>query len=178
MTGVGSAALLTLAAACTGGSSYQYRVSGMVEAAQIDYDCHQNLAMEPAGFVTGNRGRTSSSSGSGSSNLRKAPTPRRTSPSRPQGGSSVRQPGLSKKTPVTKKPSSRGVTLSRKPDKPERITKVPIPKYRHKPHGCKVDDYELFIRNSNGLFEQDVRHVDYLNCTERKLMAFPRCTKN
>lgn len=202
LAGIGSGAALTLVAACSGSGSYGYEVSGVVEAAQVDYDCPRNLSMEPVGFVTGKHRRTTSSTGgsksssssnsssqSGSVDLGKAVTQKTSTPKAPaprastpkSRGGAVRQGGgsiASKAPTTTKSPTRKGVVLSKKPDAPERISKVPALKYRYKPRGCKVDDYELFVRNNDGLFEQDVRHADYINCTDRKRMPFPACTAN
>lgn len=151
---LGGATLALTLVACTG-DTYEYAVSGVVEAGQIDYDCPRSLSMEPAGFVTGKHGRTKS--------------PRSTT--RRSGSSTGSRSRTRSSTPVSK-----GVKLKKKPDSAERVSKVPTPKYRSKPRGCKVDDYELFIRSNGSLYEQDVRKVDYDKCLATKSARFPRCT--
>lgn len=151
----GGIAALALALSACGSDSYEYQVSGVVEAAQVDYDCH-GLSMEAAAFVV-------------------KPVPRRTAKtSKPATKRQGSGSGTSSGT-VRKAPSNKGVKLTKKPDKPERVFKVPTVKYKTKRHGCK-NEYELFVRNRDGLFEQDVRKVDYDKCLDRKREPFPRCT--
>jgi hypothetical protein len=172
------------------GKKYRYEVSGVVEAVQTDYECGEDLALEPAAFVAGkggggSSGKKSGTSGSGSNadgvqqggdsgrvaatkppnKKAEAPSPRRTSQS----------PATSR--PNSGAPQKSGVQLSKKPAKPKRVTKIVPPKGSKRPEGCETE-YEVFVRNSDGLFEQDVRKVDYDHCSDQVREPFPACTEN
>lgn len=179
----GTVILPLAAVGCSGGSSkmYSYEVSGVVEAAQVDYECKGDLDMEAASFVVG---RTKpkpkkadsgdSSSDSSDSEGNKAEEPAKKNVATPKAPASK----TPSKTPASKAPAkSGGVKLSKKPDKPERVTKIKPPKYKHKSKGCH-EEYELFVKNREGLFEQDVRKVDYDKCSDKVREPFPSCTKN
>lgn len=142
--------------------AYTYDVSGTVEGAQVDYECGEDPSLNMVAFnvlsarATKKPGSESGGNGSGS-------TSRRTG------------------TPVPKaKPSKSpaGVKLDKKPEKPERINSVPkSPKFTTPQKGCEVE-YELFVRNDDGLFEQDVREVDYTKCSDVESEEFPACTSD
>lgn len=167
----GTVILPMTAVGCSGGSdkTYSYEVSGVVEAAQVDYECKGDLDLEPASFTAG----------------RTKPEPKKaesddSSSDSDFGDSEKKKPAkkdvAASKAPASKAPSkSGGVKLSKKPDKPERVTKIKPPKCKHK--GCH-EEYELFVKNREGLFEQDVRKVDYDNCLDKAREHFPACTKN
>lgn len=184
----GTAVAVLGIAGCSQGSSetYRYEVSGTVESAQVDYECKGDLNTDPIAFVAGRGGGTGSST-------RKSSGGSRSSSKAKAGSSEARTPSARSTTPATaptgksKTPSSarataalkpnKGVSLSKKPDKPERVTKVKPPKYKSKPKGCR-NEYELFVRNKDGLFEQDVRQVDYERCSDKPRELFPACTSN
>lgn len=150
-----------------GGKTYSYKVTGTVEAAHIDYECGDSLSMEPVGFNAGRGGGSSSggsrSGGSGTSGGSKG----RGTVNKDNSSSSVQKD--------SKRPASTGVRLTKKPDKPERVSRVEVPAFASKPKGCK-EEYELFVRNRDGLFEQDVRKVDYERCSDKAREKFPACT--
>lgn len=169
--------------------TYGYEVSGTVEARQIDYDCpNEDVAMDAVAFVAGSgrgsgSGKSSKSSGkssdaksdknSGSSDsVDRAPNsaPSSRSTKAPTTSSTTRP-----STPATR--ASGGVKLKKKPAKPEKVKgdKAPKPLYAKKPKGCETE-YELYVRNDDGLFEQDVRREDYDNCTEGE--KFAACTES
>jgi hypothetical protein len=185
LVGTGVATALALTAACSGGSTYYYGIRGVVEDAVISYDCPRNLSMEPVSFDAGH-GRGSGPASStgrsrkGSDNSSKANSgsqDRKTRSPRPQNGATKQgSTEGAKKAPASKAPASKGVALSEKPEKPERVNRVPSAQSALARRGCKVDDYELFIRNKNGLYEQDVRRTDYKKCTNKARMSFPACT--
>ncbi|MCP9209670.1 hypothetical protein [Streptomyces cucumeris] len=129
--------------------AYEYEVSGVVEDGRLDYDCPNSLSMESASFVIRAKGRSSTSAKAGG---------------RSRGGSSS-----------SRSKTSSGSKLPNKPTEPERVPKIPSRGHGKKSKGCKVE-YELYIKNSDGLFEQDVRQVDYDKCLDRKRERFPACT--
>jgi hypothetical protein len=183
----GTVILPLAAVGCSGGSSktYSYEVSGVVEAAQVDYECKGDLDMEAASFVVGrakpkpkkaDSGDSSSDSGDNKQEepaKKNVATPKAPANKAPSKAPASRTPASRSKEPA----KSGGVKLSKKPDKPERVTKIKPPKYKHKPKGCH-EEYELFVKNREGLFEQDVRKVDYDNCLDKARERFPACTKN
>ncbi|MFE0472456.1 hypothetical protein ACFW2V_12665 [Streptomyces sp. NPDC058947] len=175
-----------MASACdSDGGPYEYGISGTVQAWQVDYECGDSLAMEPAAFTDGKgKGGGSSSrkqgggydsSDTGEALQGSTPKPLTKNTSTPSA------PRMSK-TPPTARPTAsptkavKGVKLTEKPDRPVRITKVPSPTYTTKPRGCETE-YELFIQNDSGLFEQEVRRVDYNHCSKRG-HKFPACTSS
>lgn len=168
---------------CGAGSSstFKYEVSGTVEAAQVDYECggDVDLDADPVAFVAGKGKGTGPSARKSSGGSTKSSSKTKDQGSRPS--TATKAPTAKAKTPgpaasVPTAPN-RGVTLSKKPDKPERVIKVKPPKYKSKPRGCR-NEYELFVRNKDGLFEQDVREVDYDRCSDKPRELFPACTSN
>lgn len=165
------------------GKTYSYEVSGTVEAAHVDYECEGDLAMEPAAFVAGGTkprpkkadpgGSSSDSDSSGDAKKGESAKKDVAASKAPASKTPSKAPASASKAPA--KPG--GVKLSKKPDKPERVTKVKPPKYKHKPKGCH-EEYELYVKNREGLFEQDVREVDYDRCSDKARESFPACTKN
>lgn len=136
--------ILALSACGTG--SYEYQVSGVVQAEQIDWDCPgEGIAMDAVAFVA-----------------------------KPTKASD-------KKSATPKPVKNKGVKLSKKPDKPERIKsgKVPGPKFKFAGDGCETE-YEIFVLADDGyLYEQDVRKSDFDNCAQMRVKKklFPLCTK-
>jgi hypothetical protein len=164
VAGIGAASLVLTSSACSG-SAYEYDISGVVQSGQIDYDCPRHLSMEDMGFITGSGdGKSPSKRSSSSSSSRRSKSTKKAD----RAGPEVR---------VKSSPKS-GARLSKKPDKPQRITGIPKPRYVKKPRGCAVDDYELYILNGDDLYEQDVRRVDYDKCLDTKHEHFPRCTND
>lgn len=163
-TSVIAASVIAGALALSGCSneSYEYELSGTVEAGQVDYDCPNDLAMAPVALSKPNPGPRSGAK----------------QEKRKTGGAHTsKTPGKETKSSSPKNVPDDGVKLSKKPEKPERIRKVPAVKHASKPKGCEVE-YELFVQNSEGLFEQDVRQVDFDKCMDEKREPFPACTKN
>lgn len=162
--------------------TYSYEVSGTVEARQIDYDCpNEDVAMDAVAFVAGKGGTSgggSRSGSGGSSGGSSGKSSGSTGKSGKGSGSTSTSGGTlgSSSTGKSTKTGS-GVKLKKKPAKPEKIKggKVPKPLYAKKPKGCETE-YELYIRNDDGLFEQDVRREDYDNCTEGE--KFAACTES
>lgn len=152
--------------------AYWYAISGTVEAGQIDYDCPASRSMEGAAFAVGtsqpkmatNRAPAKPNSGTHSGKKTAPPKPLAPSaaPSRTSGATLTKETG--------------GVKLTKKPDKPELIYRVPAVKHSKAQKGCTVE-YELFVRNDDGLFEQGVRQADYDKCLDQKLESFPACTE-
>lgn len=142
--------------------SYEYEMYGIVTSGQVDYDCPADVAMAAVGYVAGPKPKPNTNGSHSQEGPGKKPTP-------------------SKRVPDSvipaKKPSGKGVKLDEKPDKPERINTIPAVKHSKKSKGCKAE-YELFVENPDGLFEQDVRKVDYDKCMNEKREPFPACTKN
>lgn len=170
---------LGMSACGSGDKKYEYDVSGRVQAQHVDYDCEDDLDADPVAFVAG-KGRGGGSSGkkgSAARSVRKGSDasrpPRRSAPA---ASSVSKVPSAERSASKSAKPVG-GVQLSKKPAKPVRVFKVSPPKYKVKPKGCETE-YELFIKNDKGLFEQDVREVDYSNCLARKRDLFPECTKH
>lgn len=154
-------------------TSYEYEVSGTVEAGQIDYDCPDGAAMDTVVFIAKSKPGGSGTSGSSGKTAKKPST------STGSNKTADKDSTPSKSTPTTpvKKPSGKGVKLSEKPDKAERVSKVPKVQHPANLSGCETE-YELFVKNADGLFEQDVRKVDYDKCTDSGRESFPSCTKN
>lgn len=166
------------------GDSYGYEVSGTVQEFLVDYDdCPGSLSMEPVGFDAGshrsNFRSTDKKSDSSSSGSSRRPTATKTaspkSTSSPKAGQ-----GAGSGSTATVKPSatkvSKGVKLSKKPDKPEKVNSVPKPAKKYK--GCKTE-YEIYVLDAKGdLYEQDVRKVDFDTCqnAEGEPKSFPECT--
>lgn len=172
----GTAILSLVVMGCSGGGSetYSYEVSGTVEAAQVDYECEGDLALDPLSFAVAGAGSKpqtlrvrSADSDSSRSDVAASASPRRKGPARTTPS----------KAPVGKTPAvPKGVKLPKRPDKPERVTRVEPPAHKSKPEGCE-EEHELFIRNADGLFEQDVREVDYDRCSDEVSESFPACTE-
>lgn len=173
-----SIAAMILATSGCSGDSYEYTISGVVEAGQVDYDCPGHLSLDTASFVVGGKktpdSRSRTSPKPDSANRSKPPATTTPSPTRKRGSSVT---GNRSATP-SKVPENKGAKLSKKPDKPKRITRIPAPKHNSTLKGCKVDDYELFVRSDGTLYEQDVRRIDYHRCLSSERELFPACTKD
>jgi hypothetical protein len=147
---VAPALTLTLAAC---GGNYSYAVSGHVVGKKIDWDCDGH-AMAPVAFT-----RTSRGSGAG-----------------------TRKNGTTRKNPsIPKAPAngSGGVPLKKQPHQPRKLggfTLPHLPKATKRPKGCSHGsaDYEMFIKNDDGIFEQDVTSEHYERCEGGE--KFPACT--
>ncbi|MER6605894.1 hypothetical protein ABT282_08260 [Streptomyces sp. NPDC000927] len=152
-----TAAVLSLTLTACGGD-HQYKLKGRVESKQIDQDCHTSRSGNLNAFSLPMKTGGSSGSRSGGGN---------SSGSRSGGGSSS---------------SGGGVSLDKKPSEPRKVDSLPpIPDGPDMDHprktaskSCKPE-YELFIRNSEGIFEQDVTADHYRKCDKRE--EFPRCTR-
>jgi hypothetical protein len=170
---------------------YEYEVSGVVEAVQTDYECGEDLALEPAAFPagkgkgsSGSRSKTSgSSSESGASSAQQGGGGGNVAASKPPSRKTEAPlPHRTSKAPAasTARPNGdvhkSGVQLSKKPAKPKRVTRIVPPKESKRPEGCETE-YEVFVRNGDGLFEQDVRKVDYIHCSDQVREQFPACTE-
>jgi hypothetical protein len=194
ITATGSVILALGAFGCQdSGKKYEYEVSGVVEAVQTDYECGEDLALEPAAFVAGKGGGGSSGKKSNTSNSGSASDAGDVQQGRDRGNVAASKPPNRKteappprrtsKAPATSRPNgdsprkSGGVRLSKKPAKPERVTKIVPPKGPKRPKGCETE-YEVFVRNGDGLFEQDVRKVDYVHCSDQVREQFPACTES
>lgn len=176
---------ISLVAGCAG-DSYRYEVSGVVEARQIDYDCPgEDVAMAPIGFQAAVAGRPkppprSNTSTSDTPDTAEAPRSSNRTPSTAPSKAASSAPGRSapaSSAPVrTERPvkKSKGVKLDKKPAKPVKVPKFLKAALPLSLAGCK-EEPELFIRNADGLFEQDVRRVDYDRCPEKS--DFPACTE-
>lgn len=190
----GTAGFIFALSACSG-DTYEYTVSGDVVSQQIDYKCPKGtLSMEAVAFTTGKHKSTRSGSSSDSGTA-SSPKPTKTSsngagrratspsptPTRTASATSTATP-VRTATPTPAPVRNKGVTLSSKPDKAEKLRALPKALVWHK--GCKVDDYEIFVVDKKGdLYEQDVRKADYNNCARagipkgKKYKLFPLCTK-
>lgn len=199
----GTAGFIFALSACSGGT-YEYTVSGNVVDQQIDYTCpKRTLSMEAVAFTVGHHKSNSSSksssskskSKSGSGKVAKKPTKASGTASSPKPAKTS-STGTGKKTisstpspartasatPSPKRVRNKGVTLSSKPDKAEKLRTLPKALAWRK--GCKVDDYEIFVVDRKGdLYEQDVRKADYKNCLRARVpkgqtnKLFPLCTR-
>lgn len=200
MTIISGAATGILALSACTTETYEYEVSGIVQGQQIDYDCPgEDIALDTVAFEAG-KGRGTGSgkkkknadaddSGEqaapqGEKAVTKAPskTPSKapTATAGPNNGSKAVTP-----SPTAKKVSNKGVKLKSKPEKPERLKGLKIPKalYKAKPKGCETE-YEIFVLANDGyLYEQDIRRADYESCEKAKIpvgekaKVFPLCTK-
>lgn len=189
-----SAVAIAMALSACGTKSYSYDVSGTVEGQQVDYDCPgEDLAMSAVAFVTGKSGSSggssssssgkSSSSSSGSSGGSKSGSG---SSSQRQGSSSGSNSNSNSNSKSDPKPvKNKGVKLDKKPDRPERLKSMTLPRLLVPASlkGCEKE-YEVFVLAKDGyLYEQDVREVDYRKCEDAKIPAgqkaklFPLCTK-
>lgn len=160
-----------------GADTYRYEVSGTVEERQIDYDCPgEDVAIEPVGFQAGRskpkpkpKNNTSDDASSADSPTAAPKTERPSRTSAPIAAPT--RTGSPTKAP---KGGTKGVELKEKPAKPVKIPKflkaaIPISLV-----GCK-EEPELFVRNADGLFEQDVRREDFDKCLKGDV--FPACTE-
>lgn len=179
------------------GDTYQYEVSGTVDTQQLDYEnCPKgSLAMDLVAFDAGHgKGNSSGSGSKGDSKSSKGDTksdsdskakadsgskasPKASSTGRSSGRSTSSTPTGKSSATATKTARPKGVTLNKKPEKPEKVTSVPKSgKWRK---GCDTE-YEIFVRSDKDgeLYEQDVRKVDYENCLEAPgdPKYFPGCT--
>lgn len=154
---------VTLSLSGCSNKTYGYAISGVVEAGQVDYDCPGDPSMDPVGFVAASSKPQKGPSSNPRPAVKVTPAAAPTTRLTPAASSSV-------------SPSRKTVKLSKKPGKPKRVPAVPIAKHLTPPKGCEVE-YELFIRNPDGLFEQDVRQVDYTRCLDAEREGFPGCTE-
>jgi hypothetical protein len=157
---------VTLSLSGCSNKTYGYEISGVIEAGQLDYDCPDDPSMDPVGFAAASnkpqKGPSSNPRPIVGATSAAIPTTRAT-PAAPAASPSVN-------------PSRKTVKLPKKPGKPKRVPAVPVAKHLTVPKGCEVD-YELFVRNSDGLFEQDVRQVDYNRCLDAENKDFPACAE-
>lgn len=170
-----------------GADTYRYEVSGLVEERQIDQDCPgEDVAMEPIGFSAGRpkpkprpvSSDTDSDTVEAPPARTQAPRATRTPSSAPTGSQNPTR--TQNPTPTRSAPTSRpvnntkGVKLDKKPAKPVKVPKFLKAALPLSLAGCK-EEPELFIRNDDGLFEQDVRRIDYDKCLKGD--PFPACTE-
>ena len=167
------AALFTLSAC--GGDKYEYEAKGKVVANQIEWeDCDmEQLSMDLVSFssktggTSGGGGKGNSNSGSSKSNSTSGGSTSGDSTSGGSGGNVN-----------VKKNENKGVKLSEKPSKPEKLKKLPKLNVTSKGKGCEAE-YELFVQEPDGdLWEQDVRKADYEKCIAQFKQLFPACTRN
>lgn len=181
-----------LALSACGGSTYQYGVSGQVLSQQVDIECPKtNLSMEAVSFDTGkHKAKTGSGHKSSSkSKASKEPKAEKSKKASKSKGSKSTSPKTSPTTTATKRPTQKsvrnvGVSLSKKPEKPEKLKGLGVPHQKNPKFrkGCERE-YEIFILSGGHLYEQDVRKVDYNNCQRawapkgQIYKLFPLCTK-
>jgi hypothetical protein len=187
----GAAGIILTASACSG-KTYEYQVSGLIQGQQIDYDCPgEDIAMDTVAFVTGSgRGSGSSSSNSNSngnkSNKSDSGSDGKSDSNRKNSSdSSNSDSGQGKKSSKPAAPKNKGVKLEKKPEKPQKLKGLTIPKLLIPANlkGCE-EEYEIFVLAEDGyLYEQDVREADYRKCegagipAGQKAKLFPLCTK-
>jgi hypothetical protein len=176
-----------------GGTTYEYKVSGTVSGQHVDIDCPKSkgvLSMEAVSFDTGkNKSKKSKSKGSsatGSKSAKPKSKVSKTAKTKTLGstGSKASPKATTTKRPTQKTIQNVGVLLSEKPDKPEKLKSLSVPreKYTAFRKGCERE-YEIFVLSGGHLYEQDVRKVDYNNCQRarapkgRIYKLFPLCTK-
>lgn len=161
MTGLGAsvalvtASLVLAATGCSGGQNgkdvqdAEYAVSGTVYSKWIYYECDSvHLSMDTVAFSRPTPKRTKDTDDSGTSNSTKKPS----------------APAGSGKTFVSKPVKvPRGKVPTGKPKKPRGYSKSK----------CSTE-YELYIKNGDGIFEQDVLYTDYATCDKGE--KFTRCT--
>lgn len=170
----GVMAAIVTAAGCGNNETYEYGVSGTVEARQIDYDCPDAFSMEAVGYVAGRGGGSKSKSRS----PKNRPPAKKSNP-RSGPNSGVDRPrvqgptqGGSGQAPKSQPRVKSDASLTKKPSKPKKLAKMPELNRSFSSEGCETE-YELFIRSNGELFEQEVRQVDHDNCTETS--QFPAC---
>lgn len=157
----GTAGLVLGLSAC-GTETYDYEVSGAVEAQQVDYDCPgEDIAMDTVAFVAGtgrgssggsggrssNNSRSDSDSGSSNSNSNSnsgSNSRRQQNGSTPSAGSgkgstsgsssnsSSGSTSQRSSSPSAKPVKNSGVKLSKKPEKPEKVKGKKVPKLKYK----------------------------------------------
>jgi hypothetical protein len=196
----GAAGIILTASACSG-ETHEYQVSGLVQGQQIDYDCPgEDVAMDAVAFVTGKGGSSGGSGGrssSSSSNSNSNSNGNKSSKSDSDSGaksdsnrknnsdSSNSDSGQGKKSSKPAAPKNKGVKLEKKPEKPQKLKGLTIPKLLIPANlkGCE-EEYEIFVLAKDGyLYEQDVREADYRKCegagipAGQKAKLFPLCTK-
>lgn len=165
----GAAGIILTASACSG-ETHEYQISGLVQGQQIDYDCPgEDVAMDAVAFVTGKGGSSGGSGGRSSSS----------------SSNSNSDSDHGKKSSKPAAPKNKGVKLEKKPEKPQKLKGLTIPKLLIPANlkGCE-EEYEIFVLAKDGyLYEQDVREADYRKCegagipAGQKARLFPLCTK-
>ncbi|MBD3004771.1 hypothetical protein [Streptomyces sp. 5-10] len=140
---------LALTACNNKDSTPEHDVKGKVEAKQIDVDCHaKRHSMSLSSFSLPLKPPGRGSSGSGGTKSGK---------------------------------SDGGVKTGKKPQAPKKVDKLPSvpdgPDYKpgKKPGKSCKPEYELFIKNSEGIFEEDVEADHYDQCDKGE--KFPECVK-
>lgn len=172
--------ILALSACGTG--SYEYQVSDVVQAEQIDWDCPgEDIAMDAVAFVAKPTKPSKTSKKSDSKKSDDKGDNKKDSKKSSKSAKSGDTKTSDKKSATPKPVKNKGVKLSKKPDKPERIKsgKVPGPKFKFAGDGCETE-YEIFVLADDGyLYEQDVRKSDFDNCEQMRVKKklFPLCTK-
>lgn len=181
-------AILTLSAC--GGSTYQYGVSGQVLGQQVDIECPKtSLSMEAVSFDTGKHKAKTKAKSKTTSSKSKEPKAEKSKKASKSKGSKSTSPKTSPTATATKRPTQKpvrnvGVSLSKKPEKPEKLKGLGVPHQKNPKFrkGCERE-YEIFVLSSGHLYEQDVRKVDYNNCQRawapkgQIYKLFPLCTK-
>jgi hypothetical protein len=174
-----------------GGTTYEYQVSGTVSGQHLDVDCPKSkkgvLSMEAVSFDTGKHKTTTKTKKSKTGKSAKAPKGKPTKSPTPtatkSAGSKTSPSATATRKPTQKAVRNVGVSLSEKPDKPERLKGLGVPNEPYKfRKGCKWE-YEIFVLSGGHLYEQDVRKVDYQKCQRARVpkgqiyKLFPLCTK-
>lgn len=188
----GTVGLILTVSAC-GGSTYDYEVSGQMVDQQISVECPKGaLSLEAVSFEVkgggkgGKKGKAKSKKAKKNSSTSQQSRPTASATPKAPSTRVTSTPGVTPSTKTTRKPVKNvGVTLSEKPEKPERLKGLTVPKQNTTiwRKGCETE-YEIFVLAKDGfLYEQDVRLVDYKKCRNAKTpkgqdkKPFPLCTK-
>lgn len=147
---------LALLTGCSSAERDGYRVSGKVTARHIDYDCKSVQGRALSQAVTRPSGGTSSSGGSSG-----------------RAGTGSGSRGASGRTSGSASGGGNGPSIA-KPRKimPGDIPRAPGARPRNTSH-CRTE-YELFIENSEGTFQQTVTADHYRRCGKGE--KFSACT--
>jgi hypothetical protein len=175
----GAAGIILAVSAC-GTETYDYKVSGLVQGQQVDYDCPNELSMDAVAFVTGkgggskssskNSGSSSNSDSSSSSSNNTTTTNNRQQQNRASGTTTSKAPSNAASAPPSKAPSTgsgttqrssspsptpsvknKGVKLKKKPEKPEKLKSKKLPKLKYKFKPKGCEtEYEIFVLADDG----------------------------
>lgn len=155
---IAAPALALALTACTGAD---YQINGKVAAKHAEWDCADAEALTLNGDTIAPVAQQGTAGTGGTRPKPKPPAPK------VDNGSTTTTGGGGNSVKI-KKPKK--VKVSAIPDGQEALPVNP-PKGKK---SCKPD-YELYVRNNTGTFEQDVISEHYDRCTEGE--KFPACTK-